>query len=589
MFRRSARPTIVIVGLLTSVVLSSESRAQSGFEVQQFHPAPNLDSDYFQSLSGTLIEKQSYRVALLWSYVSDPFVLDDPSALDPGYEPVRGRVVTSQTVLHLTGAYGVLDWLELGVDLPLILQQAGEPLTGLADPNEVDASFGMGDLRLVPRIALVDLPLGEDAGIRVATMLDASLPTGRTSAFQGGGLRLEPIAAIEWRLPWRIRVAGNVGYAWREREVQTLGVTVDDQITWAVALDLPVVRDLGPVNRAGIVAEVASDLSREAVVGAKASAFGFSGVVGVGAGLEDDPLAPAWRMFVAIGYGGDVPFLTAKIKGDADGDGIAAADDKCPDEAEDVDGFEDDDGCPDLDDDGDGIADAKDKCPKDPEDIDTFEDDDGCPDLDNDDDGVTDRFDRCLFEPEDRDGFQDGDGCPEADNDSDRIADAADQCPLDPEDYDHDRDEDGCPDFDQSMAVDVVVYFESDSDEIRPEQYYELDRVAHTLVAAPESLHVWLEGHADDSGSTEHNLKLSQRRSENIRNYLVGRGVPSRKITTVAYGETKGVRENLTDLDKYVNRRVEFRVGPRSSSVRSVPKKSAEPEVMKTTTSTKAQ
>jgi outer membrane protein OmpA-like peptidoglycan-associated protein len=49
---------------------------------------------------------------------------------------------------------------------------------------------------------------------------------------------------------------------------------------------------------------------------------------------------------------------------DRDGDGIPDVRDRCPDEAEDCDGFEDDDGCPDLDDDGDSIADTCDKCPR---------------------------------------------------------------------------------------------------------------------------------------------------------------------------------------------------------------------------------
>ena len=55
--------------------------------------------------------------------------------------------------------------------------------------------------------------------------------------------------------------------------------------------------------------------------------------------------------------------------------------DKCPNEAEDNDGFEDDDGCPDQDNDGDGMPDAADRCPNDAETVNGFEDDDGCPDV----------------------------------------------------------------------------------------------------------------------------------------------------------------------------------------------------------------
>jgi OOP family OmpA-OmpF porin len=63
--------------------------------------------------------------------------------------------------------------------------------------------------------------------------------------------------------------------------------------------------------------------------------------------------------------------------------------------------------------DGDGIADAQDRCPDQPEDKDGFADDDGCPDPDNDGDGVLDAQDRCPSQPETRNGFQDADGCPD--------------------------------------------------------------------------------------------------------------------------------------------------------------------------------
>ena len=54
--------------------------------------------------------------------------------------------------------------------------------------------------------------------------------------------------------------------------------------------------------------------------------------------------------------------------------------DNCPNEAEDTDGFEDDDGCPEPDNDKDGLSDAKDKCPGQPETLNGNKDEDGCPD-----------------------------------------------------------------------------------------------------------------------------------------------------------------------------------------------------------------
>lgn len=65
---------------------------------------------------------------------------------------------------------------------------------------------------------------------------------------------------------------------------------------------------------------------------------------------------------------------------DPDGDGIAGDADQCPNEAEDFDGFQDEDGCPEPDNDGDGILDADDVCPLDAETPNGFQDDDGCAD-----------------------------------------------------------------------------------------------------------------------------------------------------------------------------------------------------------------
>jgi hypothetical protein len=63
--------------------------------------------------------------------------------------------------------------------------------------------------------------------------------------------------------------------------------------------------------------------------------------------------------------------------------------------------------------DADGIVDSADKCPNDPEDRDGFQDSDGCPDGDNDQDGVLDFNDKCCYQAEDQDGVEDLDGCPE--------------------------------------------------------------------------------------------------------------------------------------------------------------------------------
>jgi hypothetical protein len=116
---------------------------------------------------------------------------------------------------------------------------------------------------------------------------------------------------------------------------------------------------------------------------------------------------PDWGATVSVSYAWPV------FAADTDADGIPDFRDQCPREPEDLDGFHDDDGCPDPDNDADGVPDAFDGRPLLMEDYDGFEDYDGVPDLDNDGDGIIDERDMCPDQPEDLDGFEDGDGCPD--------------------------------------------------------------------------------------------------------------------------------------------------------------------------------
>ena len=255
--------------------------------------------------------------------------------------------------------------------------------------------------------------------------------------------------------------------------------------------------------------------------------------------------------------------------GDKDGDGILDDVDQCPLDPEDFDGFEDADGCPDLDNDGDGIPDLVDKCPNVAEDIDGFQDQDGCPDFDNDGDGIPDLNDACPNEPEDYDGFQDQDGCPDPDNDDDQIADLIDQCPNDPETYNGYQDEDGCPDKEPLAQIDgdVIklnqkVFFKYDKSDILPQSYPLLNEVAQILNDNP-SIQIRIEGHTDSRGSDSYNKKLSDRRAASVRKYLGDQGVSTNRMTSVGFGEERPIEDNATDAGRAANRRVEIHITAR--------------------------
>jgi OmpA-OmpF porin, OOP family len=252
---------------------------------------------------------------------------------------------------------------------------------------------------------------------------------------------------------------------------------------------------------------------------------------------------------------------------DNDKDGILDIDDKCPNDPETKNGFQDDDGCPDslnADRDGDGIPDDVDKCPDDPEDKDGFEDEDGCPDPDNDKDGILDVNDLCPNDPEDKDGFEDTDGCPDPDNDKDRILDVNDKCPNDPETYNGFQDDDGCPDQNKiritktKLEILDKIYFETDKTDIKPVSFPLIDAIAATIKGNPQLQLIEIQGHADERGSDEHNMELTDGRAHSVMNALVERGVNPGTLRAKGYGETKPICTAHNEDCWSKNRRVEF-------------------------------
>jgi outer membrane protein OmpA-like peptidoglycan-associated protein len=240
--------------------------------------------------------------------------------------------------------------------------------------------------------------------------------------------------------------------------------------------------------------------------------------------------------------------------------------DSCPNIPEDLDGFKDEDGCPDPDNDGDGMLDQKDPCPNSAEDFDGFQDDDGCPDIDNDRDGVPDSLDKCPNAPEDIDGFQDSDGCQDPDNDKDGIPDLKDKCPDQPETVNGTMDDDGCPDtvpVEQKKSPDFPsqqilrgLDFERGKADILFESNYILDRLAKSLREFP-GLEIEIRGYTDAIGKVNASIQLSQRRAEAVKRYLINQGIDPLRIRAMGFGPSNPIGDNRTAAGRAVNRRIE--------------------------------
>ena len=186
----------------------------------------------------------------------------------------------------------------------------------------------------------------------------------------------------------------------------------------------------------------------------------------------------------------------------------------------------------DNDPDKDGIVGAADKCPNDPEDKDGFQDDDGCPDPDNDGDGIADAQDKCPNEPETRNGVNDEDGCPDSGGQVTIVA--------------------------GKIELPENINFEPASDRMLVRSQALLERVAEKLRNNPRVKRVRIEGHSDDPGTPRKNEELSQLRAEAVRIFLIKRGVEPERLQAVGYGNARPLDARRIPEARAKNRRVDF-------------------------------
>ncbi len=602
----------------TASPAQAQETTSDNFSVERFRLA--ADSEGVLDIEWGAVPKQHMRwdMAAWLGTANDPLVLYQ--RVNGGERERAEALVSNRVGATLVGGLALWSRFQIGLELPIILSQSGNDVPAImaVEPE----GFGLGDIRLMPKIQLLD---AAKYGVHVAFTPAITLPTGGGSYRGDDGLGFAPEVAAS-RAFGAVRVAGNLGY--RARKNTTLvDLDVKDEIFFRVGAGYRFVENGGPPLEVDLTLSSATASSlferynqnhAELLSGASYRVSGpVVAILAGGLGLHEGFGTPDWRLVFGI--------RLSKDKGsDPDGDGLYGDDDACPLEAEDVDSFQDDDGCPDLDNDGDQIPDTQDGAPNDPEDRDGYEDDDGVPDPDNDNYGILDDADQCPLEAETQNQYEDEDGCPDqlADSDGDGLPDDVDGCPQDPEDMDGFEDGNGCPDPDNDgdglvdnrdrcadepgptenrgcpdtdrdgdtvvdrldncpdeagspdnqgcaakqqvrltggmLEILDTVYFRTASDTILRRSYPLLRNVATVLNAHPEIKHVRVEGHTDDRGNDNYNLNLSQRRAEAVVAFLVSEGVAEERLVGKGFGETKPIESNKTAAGRAKNRRVEF-------------------------------
>jgi OOP family OmpA-OmpF porin len=669
--RRTHLIAVVITAALGLFATAGTAHAQDvggTFGLQLFRPA--VDSKGYVTVNASqILGHLDFSLGLVGTYSRHNLTMFGPGGQTQFH-------VTDYFTPQLQAAIGFFKWVELGLSLPVHImagRRQYENGDGFQspdnDPNKnSDLSFSgqfIGDIGIHLKARFLNTskyPVG------LGLLVSIYAPSGTQHQFIGEGqvtIRPEIIIDREWGRSRRFKTALNVGALIRPSghtitdqgvalqnaglnmnlafcqpvqgglmagfvppgspgcgtgEVRTLGT----QITYSLGVSYAIVNHkfdlVGEVFGYADVHGNKYGLPLEALVAAKVyMARNSYFQIGGGAGLlqrksdgrfydEGGMIGQSqWRVFLG--------FIFEPSIGDRDGDGIKDDIDKCPDDPEDFDDFEDSDGCPDpdndrdgildkddkcpnepetkngfededgcpdsldLDRDGDGIPDKVDKCPDDPEDKDGFEDEDGCPDPDNDKDGILDVDDLCPNDPEDKDGFEDQDGCPDPDNDKDRILDKDDKCPNQPETYNGFEDEDGCPDKGRVLLrrgkLEILdkIYFETAKAVIKPISFPILDAIAATLKGNPQILLLEVQGHADERGDDDYNMRLTEDRAAAVKKYLTDKGIEADRLQSHGYGETKPANDKNgkpctahSENCWSQNRRVEFIILRRSDN-----------------------
>ncbi|MFO0746437.1 MAG: OmpA family protein [Myxococcota bacterium] len=576
-----------------------------GFALDTFEPQPVLGHAILGVSTARVLENAQFSFGVFGHYQDDP--LTAVSFQDRSQ--VTARLVDARWTAEVMAAVGLFDYFELGLVMPLVVSQSGDDLGAIGRPGETVDGFALGDLRIIPKVRILGGAADGSDGFGLHLLVPIAVPTGSQDGLASdGAIRLRPTLGLDYAFSGHV-IAANVGYEIRSaEELETY--TSDDALRWSVGARVAVLHDMLAVlatvqGSVAIASQPVADAPTtpiEILGGLEATVGGGLVVAaGIGAPLLRGVGSPDVRAYLALGWtpgkaGPSEPDVPELPK-DTDGDGLPDDKDKCKDFAEDLDGYQDEDGCPDpdndidgipdeadkcpdaaedykgpedgcptVDTDNDGILDADDKCPTEAEDKDGVDDADGCPDVDSDGDGV--EPDKCPDQAEDKDGFQDDDGCPDPDDDQDGILDGADKCPTMPESKNGFQDDDGCPDTTEkdivftglTLEIKQSIFFAFDSDKIKEKSFPILDAIGRIMAANPFITRLSIEGHTDSEGPEDANLDLSTRRAASVRQYLIDHGIAAERLLSTGWGESRPLKPNTTPAGRAANRRVEFKV-----------------------------
>jgi OOP family OmpA-OmpF porin len=394
-----------------------------------------------------------------------------------------------------------------------------------------DSEFGFGGQGALSVELVVAKPVGLQAELSAMVLSAGSPPADPAYAAKGTGFGFGAMLGVRVR-PF----AGHAGGLWLDVNggVAPTGDVARPSFDAHVGWDFRVGKghlDLGPYA-------------------------GYTHIFQLGGGVQPGD-AHVLAFGIEVGLG--------ESRGDRDGDGVFDDEDACPDTPGRRTSDPKTNGCPRTDRDHDGVFDDEDACADTPGRRTSDPKTNGCPRTDRDADTVFDDEDACPDTKGVRTEDPKTNGCPPPDRDGDGVPDASDACPDLPGVATNNPKTNGCPPSGgdarvegDRIVLDEIIHFETDDARVHHASWPAVKKIADLIRANPDILEVHVLGHADRTGTEQHNKILSAARAEYVRRLLVHFGVEESRLTTEAFGASKPRAKGSDAEALSENRRVEF-------------------------------
>lgn len=421
---------------MMAMPFSANAALVGGFTSRMFHPAISNNTDYLGVYSARTVGKRGWNTGFYLDWAKNPIEVGAP----PGTR--QAGVVNDTVIGNFYATYGILEWLSVGINIPIFFYNKVNPVTSwgpagtFMDPtfSTFDPQTNLGDIRFEFKLRIRD---NADRLIGIAIIPFITAPSGPSSVFAGsGGITGGGKVAVDFNIIERLQLALNVGILGHDKNILR-NVIFASKLLVGVGINVKIVNRLFFLAEGIMEPILSSFFANEVQVPAEArGAFRVkiakrqAITVGGGAGLTIGIGSPDWRAFIGWNY-------------------------------------------------------------------------------------------NWVPEP-----------CPACEA---PVVDA------------------------RKITIDQRIHFAFDRAVIRPQSFPILNDVASIIQSNQASIsRVVVQGHTDSIGSDQYNMRLSERRSNSVRNYLKKKGVSDTMLVTEGFGETRPIATNTTAAGRAQNRRVDF-------------------------------